>query len=52
MKEFEYLAENITLAWYIQILIILLNILISGAIFFYFLNNQDGKNYIKKFRRF
>lgn len=52
MKEFEYLAENITLAWYIQILIILLNILISGAIFFYFLNNQDGKGYITKFRRF
>lgn len=43
MKEFEYLAENITLAWYWQIFIIIINIIVSGYITYYFLNNRERK---------
>lgn len=40
MKEFEYLKENITLDWYWQVIIFLINLLISGFLFRLFLTNQ------------
>lgn len=43
MEEFEYLAENITLAWYWQIFIIIINMIVSGFIIYYFLNNRERK---------
>ena len=43
MKEFDYLAENITLEWYWQFLIILINIVSSFFITRYFLTNCERK---------
>ena len=43
MKEFAYLKDNITLAWYWQVIIFLLNAALTTFITWKFLNNYDRK---------
>lgn len=43
MEEFNYLKENITLEWYWQLLIFLLNLALTVFISYKFMNNYDRK---------
>ena len=45
MEEFEYLKENITLAWEWQLAILIGNIIMSFFIFRFFMSNYERKNW-------
>ena len=50
MEDFSYLKENITLEWYWQFLVFLLNVMLSGFLFLKFLE-KDIPNPFKSFKK-
>lgn len=51
MKEFEYLKENLSLEWYWQLLIIIINIILSYFISRWFISNDNDQIFSRRWSR-